>query len=50
VKSENFIDVVVERYHEWDVERSGFRGEIPQIQGMTIVKNLEAYLERKLLP
>ncbi|MGI6008482.1 MAG: mannitol-1-phosphate 5-dehydrogenase [Ruminococcus sp.] len=48
VKSENFIDVVVESYHEWDVERSGFKGEIPQIQGMTIVDNLEAYLERKL--
>ncbi len=48
VKSENFIDVVVERYHEWDVERAGFKGEIPQIQGMTIVDDLEAYLERKL--
>lgn len=48
VKSENFIDVVVESYHEWDVERCGFKGEIPKIQGMTVVDNLEAYLERKL--
>ena len=37
VKSENFIDVVVESYYEWDVERSGFVGEIPQIPGMTLL-------------
>lgn len=48
VKSENFIDVVVETYYEWDVERSGFKGEIPQIKGMTIVEDLMAYIERKL--
>lgn len=48
VKSENFIDVIVERYHEWDVEREGFRGEIPVIDGMHVVDNLMAYVERKL--
>ena len=48
VKSENFIDVVVERYYEWDVEKSGFVGEIPNINGMTLVDNLMAYIERKL--
>lgn len=48
VKSENFIDVIVERYHEWDVEREGFRGEIPEIEGMHVVDNLMAYVERKL--
>ncbi len=48
VKSENFIDVVVESYYEWDVERSGFKGEIPQIAGMTLVDDLSAYIERKL--
>jgi mannitol-1-phosphate 5-dehydrogenase len=48
VKSENFIDVVVESYYEWDVERSGFVGEIPQIPGMTLVDDLMAYIERKL--
>lgn len=48
VKSENFIDVVVESYYEWDVERSGFKGEIPQIPGMTLVDELMAYIERKL--
>ncbi|MDO5145486.1 MAG: mannitol-1-phosphate 5-dehydrogenase [Eubacteriales bacterium] len=48
VKSENFIDVVVEEYYEWDVERSGFKGEIPVITGMTLVDDLMAYIERKL--
>lgn len=48
VKSENFIDVVVESYYEWDVERSGFKGEIPEITGMTLVDDLMAYIERKL--
>ncbi|MDO4323416.1 MAG: mannitol-1-phosphate 5-dehydrogenase [Lachnospiraceae bacterium] len=48
VKSENFIDVVVETYYEWDVERSGFKGEIPEIKGMTVVEDLMAYIERKL--
>lgn len=48
VKSENFIDVVVESYYEWDVERSGFQGEIPEIPGMSLVDDLMAYIERKL--
>ncbi len=48
VKSENFIDVVVERYYEWDVEKSGFKGEIPEITGMILVDDLMAYIERKL--
>ena len=48
VKSENFIDVVVESYYEWDVEKAGFKGEIPEIPGMTLVDDLMAYIERKL--
>lgn len=48
VKSENFIDVVVESYFEWDVERAGFKGDIPSIPGMSLVDNLMAYIERKL--
>lgn len=48
VKSANFIDVVVENYYEWDVEKAGFKGEIPQIPGMTLVDDLMAYIERKL--
>ena len=40
----------MEEYYEWDVERSSFVGEIPAIEGMTPVDNLEAYVERKLFP
>jgi len=42
------LDVAVEDYFEWDVERSSFVGAIPQIPGMAPVDNLEAYVERKL--
>lgn len=42
------LDVAVEEYFEWCVERSAFVGEVPQIQGMTPVDNLLAYVERKL--
>lgn len=41
-------DVVVEEYFEWDVEKASFAGEIPEIAGMTLVDNLDAYIERKL--
>ena len=41
-------EVYVERYHEWDVEKGGFKGELPQVEGMEIVDDLTAYLERKL--
>jgi mannitol-1-phosphate 5-dehydrogenase len=41
-------ETVVERYHEWDVERDGFKGEIPEIPGMEVVDDLSAYVERKL--
>lgn len=42
------LDVAVEDYFEWDVERSSFVGAIPEIPGMAPVDNLEAYVERKL--
>ena len=48
VKSENFIDVVVENYYEWNVEQAAFKGEIPSIKGMNLADNLMAYIERKL--
>lgn len=47
-KSGPAAEVYVERYHEWDVERGGFKGEIPAIEGMEVVEDLTAYLERKL--
>ena len=48
VRCEVPLDVAVEEYFEWDVERSAFVGAIPAIAGMTPVDNLEAYVERKL--
>ena len=48
VKSKNFIDVVVENYYEWNVEKAAFKGEIPEINGMNLADNLMAYIERKL--
>ena len=47
-KNENPLDVTVENYYEWNVEEAGFRGEVPEIEGMNLVGNLEAYIERKL--
>ena len=42
------LDVAVEEFSEWDVERSGWKGELPQIDGMSVVDDLSAYIERKL--
>lgn len=48
VKSGNPIDVVVERFFEWNVDRAAFRGAVPDIPGMNPADNLIAYIERKL--
>ncbi len=48
VRCEVPLDVAVEEYFEWDVERSSFVGPVPDIAGMTPVDNLLAYVERKL--
>ena len=48
VKSENPIDVVVESFFEWNVERAAFKGAVPEIPGMNPADNLIAYIERKL--
>ena len=45
---ENPLDVAVEQYTEWDVEKAGWKGERPAIEGLGWVDNLDAYLERKL--
>lgn len=47
-QSENILDVVVERFYEWNVEENAFKGSIPQIEGMNLADNLMAYIERKL--
>lgn len=48
VKSENILDVVVEKFYEWNVEEAAFKGDIPKIEGMNLANNLMAYIERKL--
>ena len=40
--------VQVEPYCEWDVNSTQAKGELPQIEGLTWVDNLQAYIERKL--
>lgn len=42
------LDVTVESFYEWIVEKSAFKGELPQIEGMTLSDNLLAFIERKL--
>ena len=45
---ENPLDVAVEQYTEWDVEKGGWKGPLPEIDGMSFVDDLSAYIERKL--
>jgi mannitol-1-phosphate 5-dehydrogenase len=48
VRSENPIDVVVEKYSEWIVGKAALKGEMPHIPGMDTADNLMAYIQRKL--
>lgn len=48
VRSENPVDVIVEKYCEWNVEKASLKGEIPEIPGMNLADNLMAYIQRKL--
>ena len=47
-KNDEKLLVKVEEYAEWDVDSTGVVGEIPEIKRMTLVPNLNAYIERKL--
>ncbi|PTX61283.1 mannitol-1-phosphate 5-dehydrogenase [Melghirimyces profundicolus] len=42
------LEVTVEPFYEWMVDRKGVRGEIPPIEGITYVEELTPYIERKL--
>lgn len=42
------LDVTVESYLEWVVDRTPFAGDEPAIPGITWVDDLEPYIERKL--
>ncbi|QEE60792.1 mannitol-1-phosphate 5-dehydrogenase [Salinibacterium sp. dk2585] len=45
---EGGLDVTVEAYFEWAIDRSPFGGEEPSIPGATWVDDLAPYIERKL--
>lgn len=42
------LDVTVEDFHEWAVERGPFGGTVPDVPGITWVDDLGPYIERKL--
>lgn len=46
--NKKMLDVNVEKYYEWNVNKNEFKGDIPEISGMNLVDNLLAYIERKL--
>ncbi|MFC7463206.1 mannitol-1-phosphate 5-dehydrogenase [Brachybacterium sp. GCM10030252] len=42
------LDVIVEDFHEWAVDRRPFDGHEPDVPGITWVEDLGPYIERKL--
>ncbi|GGA42304.1 mannitol-1-phosphate 5-dehydrogenase [Kroppenstedtia guangzhouensis] len=47
-KGTDRLEVAVEPFYEWVVDVRGVRGTVPPIQGVTYVKDLTPYIERKL--
>lgn len=47
-ESGNILEVTVETFSEWIVDKTQFKGAIPAIKGMECVDNLMAFIERKL--
>lgn len=45
---ENLLDVLVEPFFEWVVERKNMKGDLPPIADIHFVDDLEAFIERKL--
>lgn len=46
--SQDPLEVTVETFSEWIVDKTQFCGEIPNIAGMELTDNLMAFVERKL--
>ncbi len=42
------LDVTVETFYEWVIDRTAFAGAVPAIPGATFVDELAPYIERKL--
>lgn len=42
------LEVTVETFSEWIVDKTQFKGELPNIAGMELTDNLMAFVERKL--
>ncbi|RPA72338.1 mannitol-1-phosphate 5-dehydrogenase [Ascobolus immersus RN42] len=47
-KGDAVLDVGVERFREWIVDETEMKKPYPEIDGMTLTKNLTAYVQRKL--
>lgn len=47
-ENEDKLMVSVEPFYEWVVDRNQMIGEIPSIEGVTYVKDLKPFIERKL--
>ncbi len=46
--NEDKLTVSVEPYYEWVIEETSVKGENPPVDGVTYVKDLKPYIERKL--
>ena len=47
-KTGDILEVTVETFSEWIVDKNQFNGPVPAIKGMEVVDNLMAFVERKL--
>lgn len=48
IPCERPLDVVVEEFYEWCVDKNQVKGQLPKIDGMHMTDTLNAFIERKL--